>query len=197
MRSCYPLFQSHLDLAHWYWAKLITPGDCIIDATCGNGKDTLQLAELAIQIGMGKVYAFDIQKEAIESAKKYLFEHLAVDQMQRVEFILGSHTQFPDTILSQSVKLIVYNLGYLPGGNKAQTTLAETTLTSLKAAQTLIAPGGAISIMCYPGHPAGQIEEEALLAFAEHLPKSEWSCCHHRWLNRLKSPSLLLLQRAC
>lgn len=91
--------------------------------------------------------------------------------------------------------LIVYNLGYLPGGDKTITTESSTTLESLQAAFPLIMPGGAISIACYPGHPSGKTEEENVMTFASSLDPQVWSCCHHRWLNRRNAPSLILIQR--
>lgn len=185
----YPLFRSHLDLAHSYWKRLVQPGDLLIDATCGNGHDTLALARLNPK----QLYAFDIQSQALASAQKRLQEEPALPSIQ---FIQGCHSQFPPQIAPASVKLIVYNLGYLPGSDKATTTQSSTTLESVANALELIMPGGAISITCYPGHEEGAREESALLAFAEQLDKQLWSCCHHRWINRKQAPSLLLLQKA-
>lgn len=182
----YPLFRSHLDLAHSYWKRLVQAGDLLIDATCGNGHDTLALASLQPRL----LYAFDIQSQALESAQKRL------EKESSIRFIHGCHSQFPPEIASASVKLIVYNLGYLPGGDKETTTQSSTTLESVSKALDLIMPGGAISITCYPGHAEGAREEAALLFFAEQLDKHMWSCCHHRWINRTQAPSLLLLQKA-
>lgn len=196
MRSDYPLFQSHLDLAYTYWKQLIEPGDIIIDATCGNGKDTLKLAQLNLTKEKGILYAYDIQKQALESAHLYLSTNLPNEQFLRIQFILGSHAEFSPTINPATVKLVVYNLGYLPGGNKALTTHTTSTLQSLQRAVQLIQPGGAISITCYPGHPEGALEEKAILDFMKTLSPMEWSCCHHRWLNRMHAPSLLLIQKS-
>lgn len=183
----YPLFQSHIDLAHSYWERLVLPNNTIIDATCGNGHDTLFLASL----NPGTLYACDIQEKAISTTKEKLGEH-----HQNVKFVLGCHSSFPEKIEEGSVKLIVYNLGYLPGGDKAFTTELESTLESIKSARDLIAPGGAISITCYPGHPEGAKEEEKLLEECSKLDPKKWNCCHHRWLNRKNSPSLLFLQHS-
>lgn len=196
-RSQFPLFQSHLDLACHYWSCILRPGDIAIDATCGNGWDTLALAKLCLTPSEGKVYAFDIQASAIESTKKLVEQELSTEMNNRIELHQGSHDSFPSWIEHGSVKLIVYNLGYLPGGgNKGLTTLASSTISSLEHALKLIAPGGAISMTCYPGHPEGVVEESRLIAFAAALDPRRWSCCHHRWLNRHQSPSLLLIQRA-
>lgn len=194
--SHFPLFQSHLDLAHAYWSRVVQPGDHVIDATCGNGQDTRILCDLALHQQKGSVLAIDIQLKAIELTKSYLTQHLNKDQLGHIEYQHGCHSQFPDSILPQSVSLIIYNLGYLPGGDKNLTTQTATTLASLQHALTLIKPGGIISVTCYPGHTEGAHEQSAILEFANQLSPNLWSSCHHQWLNRKKSPSLLLIQKS-
>lgn len=196
MRRSFPLFQSHLDLAHSYWSQITQIGDTVIDATCGNGYDTLKLCQLVLSADKGKVYAFDIQEQAIESARQMIQNQLLPEQMVQVEFQQRCHSTFPVSIPPESIKLIVYNLGYLPGGNKTETTQTETTLQSLRQAQELLQPGGLISVTCYPGHPEGAREEEAILQNISQLSPQEWSCCHHVWLNRRQAPSLLIIQKA-
>lgn len=196
MRPQFPLFQSHLDLAHSYWKKILRPGGHAIDATCGNGHDTLQLCQLALKESYGQVYAFDLLEEAIERTKQKLISALPSGQLKQVHYETRCHSTFPSHILPESIQLIVYNLGYLPGGNKAATTCRETTLKSLKQGLSLISPGGAVSMTCYPGHPEGALEEKELLGFAQTLSPLKWSVCHHTWLNRRQAPSLLILQKA-
>lgn len=195
--SSFPLFQSHLDLAHTYWKSLVKPGATVIDATCGNGNDTLILAQLALDREKeGLVIGIDRQIDAIEATRKRLSTELSEENMQRVSLLYQCHSKFPGGILPESVTLIVYNLGYLPGGNKALTTLGSTTLQSLEEALPLIHAGGAISITCYPGHEEGQREEEVIKKFAKTLDPRKWSCCYHDWLNRRNAPSLLIIQKA-
>lgn len=196
MRSQFTLFQSHLDLAHSHWEKIVKPGDTVIDATCGNGQDTLILCQLALEKGQGFVYAVDIQEKAINHTRNFLIKHLCEENQKCISYQLGCHSIFPNEIPKESVTLIAYNLGYLPGCNKRLTTMTDSTLRSLKQALKLIRRGGAISITCYPGHHEGFNEQEAILNFIKTLSPSEWSCCQHVWLNRLKSPSLVILQRA-
>lgn len=172
----FPLFRSHLDLAHDYWRRLIQPGDVVIDATCGNGHDTEYLATLTDQ-----VYGIDIQLEAIEKTRA---------RVPTAHLIHGSHSTFPNV----SPKLIVYNLGYLPSGDKSLTTLVDSTLESVQNGLKILSPGGALSITCYPGHPEGAVEEEALLAWSRTLDPKKYAVCFHQWLNRNKSPSLLFIQ---
>lgn len=197
MRSNFPLFQSHLDLAHSYWERLVDPGDIVFDATCGNGQDTLKLAKLALDQDQGMVYGCDINAKAIKMTLSYLSKNFSTKEMERIKLIHGCHSQFPSSLQEGSIKLIVYNLGYLPGGgDKTNTTQTKTTLESLLKAQDLLTPGGAISITCYPGHVEGENEENAILLYAQGLPKDVWSCCYHKLLNRNRAPSLLLLQKA-
>lgn len=193
MRSNFPLFQSHLDVAHAYWKALVKPGDIVIDATCGNGQDTLLLSQLALTTSTGQVFAIDIQASALAQTKKLLQQHLSPQCYERVEFQEECHSVFK--VDMANVKLIAYNLGYLPGGNKAVTTRVPTTVKSVTNALSILMPGGAISITCYPGHPEGKKEEEALVDFITALRPQEWECTHQRWLNRSNAPSLLLIQK--
>jgi SAM-dependent methyltransferase len=201
--STFSLFNSHLDLAHDYWQSILTTlspneNSIVVDATCGNGRDTLFLA----QIGPSeknrrkqRLIAIDKQPQAIENSKKLLQEQLPAESLSHIEFHTSCHSSFPADIPPASVILIVYNLGYLPGGDKNITTTLNTTLQSLQSALPLLRPGGLISVTCYPGHYEGKKEEKCLLEFAGSLPPSQWSSCHHRWLNRKEAPSLLLLQK--
>lgn len=193
MRPTFPLFQSHLDLPHSYWKEVVKPGDTVIDATCGNGHDTLFLAKIALTDNSGHVFALDIQKTALQNTTTYLKENLPPQHFSRIHFHETCHSTFPET--QNTVKLIVYNLGYLPGGDKGLTTRVNSTLSSLKNAMRLLADGGVISITCYPGHAEGRKEEEALLKKLQSLPPFEWQCSHQCWINRKEAPSLLILQK--
>ena len=186
------LFQSHLELAHHYWSLLIKKGSRVIDATCGNGHDALKLARLALAENAGSLLCIDIQEQAIASAKKHLEESLPAELIRGVTFLCGSHESFPSGL--DEIDLIVYNLGYLPGaGNKDVTTTTESTIKSIENGLSILKHGGAISIMCYPGHTEGAREEEALIRFTSKLPPEDFFICHHRLLNRNKAPSLLFI----
>lgn len=196
MRPLFPLFQSHLDLAHSLWAQIVNRGDCVIDATCGNGHDTLTLGRLVLDTYLkeGKVYGIDLQQKAIAATHTLLDLHLPLGWQGQISLHQQSHRTFPNEITPKSVKLIVYNLGYLPGGNKEQTTITDSTLQSLNEAIKLLAPGGAISMTCYPGHPEGAKEQAAIIDLLTQFSPKEWSCTRHEWLNRKRSPQLFLIQ---
>lgn len=191
----FPLFQGHIDLAHNYWKRLVCLGDSVVDATCGNGRDTAFLA--ALLGNTGTLWAIDRQDEAIRATCQHLEESLPSSARPHMHYLCQCHSVLPIDIGMRSLRLVVYNLGYLPGsGNKSFTTTFETTLASMRSAAALVMPGGAISITCYPGHEAGKVEEEAVLQCAMSFDRTMWSCCHHRWINRSRSPSLLWIQRA-
>ena len=175
------IFAPHLALAKNYWQRLLQPNDVAIDATCGNGHDALFLSSLC------HVVALDIQPEAIaktgELAPKALLHRI-------------SHAEIDRIPLPQAPRLIVYNLGYLPGGNKSITTQTESTIESVRKGLEILAADGALSITCYPGHDEGLKEEKALLEWAEALPSQKFSVCYHKWINRPRSPTLLWIRRS-
>jgi SAM-dependent methyltransferase len=189
----FPLFDSHLDLAHLYWQKLLNMGDIVVDATCGNGHDTLFLARLVLDDQKGELLAIDVQEEAIVASQQRLKEALSLEQYKRIRWLHGSHATFPSEL--KDVTLFVYNLGYLPGGDKNKTTQTDTTLKSIEKALELLKAGGAVSITCYPGHAEGDKEQKALLEYAQTLSPADWSVSFHQWNNRNHSPALLLIQK--
>ncbi len=187
----------HLTLAKSYWKTHLKPGDIAIDATCGNGHDTLFLSQLLLSDSSSAIFSFDIQPEAIQNTETLLKRNLSPDHFRRVLLHRRSHLDLNAVPLPYSPRLIVYNLGYLPGGNnKSLTTQTDSTLESVKLSLELLADDGAVSITCYPGHDEGMREEAALLSFAQTLSSKEWNVCHHKWLNRPRSPSLLWIVHA-
>lgn len=180
----------HLIFAHELWEKALNISDFAIDATCGNGHDTLFLAKLLPE---GKIYALDIQKTAIEKTKQKLIE---AGLEGHVELFHQSHEFFPLEILPGTIQLIVYNLGYLPGADKTMTTMTNATLKSLQNALPLLKKGGIISITLYPGHPEGAIEAQAVLQFIENLPKDNWHTHHERFEARETAPSVIYIEKA-
>lgn len=185
----------HLALSKTYWKTHLKPGDIVIDATCGNGQDTLYLSQILLSDPESTIFAFDIQPEAILNTENLLKKNLSRDHFRRVLLHRRSHLELTAVPYPFSPRLIVYNLGYLPGGKKTLTTLTETTLESVKMSLQLLADDGAISITCYPGHEEGAKEEQALLAFTQNLSAQNWAVCYHRWLNRPQSPTLLWIEQ--
>lgn len=179
--------KSAISFAHSLWKQWVLPNDNVVDATCGNGHDTAFLAAL---VPLGKVHAFDVQEIALKNTHNELH---AQGLLERVHLYRQSHAQFPVEIALNSLRLVVYNLGYLPGGNKQLTTQTASTLESIQNALPLLLADGVISITLYPGYPEGLKEQETLLAFAHSLPPQAWVVNHIQWLNRKAAPSLLLI----
>lgn len=133
----YPL-HSHLELARFYWKMVLQPGDWVIDATCGNGKDLLQLGLLPL----AGIIGLDKQEIAIEKASALLKEHLSNEQYKKMHLFCTSHICFPEIAYKHPIRLVVYNLGYLPGSDKKITTMTEDTVKSVESALALLALGG-------------------------------------------------------
>lgn len=192
MRSRFTLFQTPLDFSKAYWELLTRFPGVVVDATCGNGHDTLFLANLISRSSWEKILAFDIQKQALERAKKIVSESVG---REKVEWILDGHECLGKYVKPASAALIVYNLGYFPGGDKRITTLTNTTLESVRQALDLLVFGGVISLTCYPGHEEGKSEQNALLQFLTTLPPLKWSVSFHQFPNRCNSPSQIFVQK--
>ncbi len=176
--------------AMYLTSAYIEPGDFVIDATCGNGNDTLALAKKAGS--SGRVLAIDLQEQAVAASKARLLE-AGIDN---TAFVCGNFihmaeyakTCFPE----KRPKAIVFNLGYLPGGDKSLTTKGEETCRAVETALDLIEPGGIVTLVLYPGHAAGREEREALLQMAEKLPPTVYHTMYASLPNQKNSPPEIL-----
>lgn len=174
-------------IAHELGGGLLGEGAAAIDATAGNGHDTVWLAG---KVGeTGRVLAFDIQAEAIGAARRRVE---AAGWLGRVVFYLESHVGMDSYAPPGSVSLVMFNLGYLPGGDHGLTTTPEATLTALDAATRVLRSGGGLSVVCYPGHPAGAVEAEAVGAWFERIAAAGWRVSRHGPEGTLRPAPFLL-----
>ena len=180
----------HTNLAHLIWKDFLKPGMTVIDATAGNGFDAVFLASHALTERSGWLHAFDIQEEAILSTRRKLEETLSPALQKRVTLHHASHEFFPPNL---APSLIVYNLGYLPHGDKEKTTMSQSTLNSCKMALEILAPKGLLSITTYPGHSEGVKEKNLLFSWLSSL--STYPVFHHTPLNRPNQPSFITLRK--
>lgn len=182
-----PLFFSH-DIIK----NVVHEGDYAIDATLGNGHDTQLLAEL---VGpLGKVYGFDIQEQAIESSKEKL---AAAELLNQVELVHDGHEKMNEYIPEdKEVSAVMFNLGYLPKGDKNIVTKAETTVEAIKQALSLVKKGGVVSIMVYYGHPGTNGEKEAVDELVRGLSQKEFDTLSYKFVNQINNPPYLyMIQR--
>lgn len=195
----------HLQTTHRIWKEIVNPGDILVDATCGNGHDSLYLAKLLLSNGgAGRLYCIDIQKDAVDSTVRRLRSDTEIGSLvnDHICFVNTSHETFPSDISPESVALICYNLGYLPGKPRGTGTAVEgsgtavqslitkphTTLASLQNALPLIRQGGLLSVVAYPGHEGGREETEAVDTFMRGLDEQEWRVYGNYPLNKPRLP---------
>ena len=171
-----------LEMAHDFLAQVITKDDVVVDATMGNGHDTLFLAKLAKQ-----VYAFDIQEQALEKTSQRLQEA----GLTNAELILQGHETVDQFV--KEVKAAIFNLGYLPSADKSIITQPQTTLDALDKLCHMLVKGGRIAIMIYYGHEGGDIERDAVLDFVSQLPQQEYTATIYRTLNQINNPPFLVM----
>ncbi len=171
-----------VEFSHWLFNNYLDKHDILIDATCGNGKDTLFLANKLNS--EGKLYAFDIQKEAIENTK----HKVKVNTLKgNINYINDGHENM-DEYVDESVDGIIYNLGFLPGSNKDIKTEKDTTITSLNKSLDLLNVGGLIVAVIYSEHEGGFDEKEAVLNFARKLNYKKYNVLHYHFINQKKTP---------
>jgi 3-deoxy-D-arabino-heptulosonate 7-phosphate (DAHP) synthase len=170
------------NLAHHIIEAYIGSGNAAIDGTLGNGFDCDFLSEK-----FKKVYAFDIQNIAIENYSR--------KSKENVILINDSHDNIKKYI-NEEIDVAMYNLGFLPGGDKNITTEAEGTIKSIKQALELLKSGGFITIAVYIGHDSGKKESEELLAFVSQLSKKHFGVMTHNFINRSKdAPYLIVIEK--
>ncbi|PYI53010.1 class I SAM-dependent methyltransferase [Paenibacillus flagellatus] len=184
-------FLSVLSFAHRCVADRIRPGDAAIDATVGTGADT---AFLCKAVGpQGAVFAFDIQAEALARAR----ERIAAlpDAPKRLQLLLRSHAEMREAIpeeLHGRIAAVMFNLGYLPGGDERIITRPESTIPALQTAISLLKPDGVLTVVLYPGHEGGGEEAERVERWAESLPETEYRTVVYRFANRSGHPPYVI-----
>lgn len=182
--------------SHALLREVLRPGDWAVDATAGNGHDTHFLTQLAGPAG--RVFAFDVQPGAIAATRR-LLESRGVPEscyclISHCHAALKAH--LPNGS-EERIAAIVFNLGYLPGGDKSIVTRAETTMSAVHDALGLLRPGGLLVLVVYPGHEGGAEELQALKEFASGLSSRHWQVTEYRTLNAQSAPpGVVAIQKA-
>lgn len=160
-------------------------GGRYIDATMGNGNDTLFLCGLAGE--GGSVTAFDVQELALERTKKLLSEH---GMAHRARLLLDSHVNMDRYEEPASVDVICFNFGYLPGGAHGMSTRAETSVQAIRKGLSLLKPGALMSLCIYSGGDTGFLERAEILALLKSLDARQYTVMLHEYYNRPNNPPL-------
>lgn len=181
-----PQLENSLTQSHKYIEQFVKEGDVVIDATAGNGNDTLFLAGLVGE--RGHVYAFDVQQIALDKTDEKLKSKGLRD---RVELIKDGHENL-DKYVNREIKAVMFNLGYLPRGDHNIRTNADTTIDAVEKALELIVPGGIITIVVYHGGDSGFDEKVQVMEFLEKLDPKKYVVMKTEYINQVNCPPILV-----
>lgn len=178
-----------LELQKYFILKHLREGGIAVDFTMGNGHDTEFLCRTVGSAG--RVYAFDIQQAAVDSADA----NLSASGCPRVYTLIHDSHHRVREYVHEKINAGMFNLGYLPGGDKRITTLRETTMPAVEAAVSLLADDGILSVAVYPGHAEGAAEGAMLEQYLSTLPRQQLCATEIRILNSPTSPYFIIIER--
>lgn len=166
-----------------------------VDATMGNGHDTLFLASAMHE--KGRIFAFDVQEAALDATKLRLEKR---GLAKNVSFMLAGHetalTVLPPGI-SGNLWAVTFNLGFLPRSDRRIMTKPATTLAALDVFASLMASGGILSVQAYAGHQGGEEEYEAVSSWFRELPWQIWHVSAYSFVNKPRNREILFLAQRC
>lgn len=173
------------DFVNFFIDISVKEGFVAVDATCGNGNDTLRLLN---RVGRkGKVYAFDIQKIAIENTIKKARES---DFFSSLEAVLDSHSKL-DLYVKEKIDFAVFNLGYLPKGDHSIITESKSTIEAIDKILKKLNPDGKIVLAIYTGHKGGREEYYELYSFFKSIDQSDYNVIVTEFVNGKNNPPKL------
>lgn len=180
------IIKNSLHQSHDIIKKAAKPGDTVIDATAGNGGDTVFLAEL---VGSeGRVYSFDIQQEALD---RTFVKLKAVGLEERVTLVRDGHEHMKEHVQGE-VSAIMFNLGYLPKGDHQIGTMGGTTIAAVESAMDLIKRNGTITIVIYYGGDSGFEEKEQVLEYIRDVDCRRFTVSKTDFVNQINCPPILV-----
>ena len=174
-------------LAHTVLLPILSSAKCVVDATAGNGHDTVFLAEHSSDDCA--VYAFDIQQDALDSAKRLVDEKGVA---KKVHLVLDSHENVEAHIAGE-IDAAMFNLGYLPTGDHLITTQADSTMKAIMTMVRKLSVGGMVTIVSYSGHEAGAKEQTRLFEELVRLPVRYYTVSSFRMINHKETAPMLFL----
>ena len=177
-----------LQLHKYFILNHLREGDVAVDFTMGNGYDTEFLCRTVGE--RGHVYAFDVQEQAVASTTARLAE---VGCPQNYTLIHDSHHNVKNYVKGP-IKAGMFNLGYLPGGDKSITTMRETTMPAIEAALDLLGPKSILSVAIYPGHEEGDAEGKMVSEYLSTLDRFRVSVAQIKIINSPTSPYFMVVE---
>lgn len=166
----------------------VQPGDLCIDATMGNGNDTLLLSKLAGE--NGHVFSFDIQPIALTNTQKRLN---AENALPNYTLLLESHCNMQNYAEPETVSCIVFNFGYLPGGDHSKSTIASNSIQAMEQGLSLLKKDGLMSLCIYSGGDSGFEERDAILTWLAALDPKRYLVIKSDYYNRPNHPPIPVL----
>lgn len=170
---------------HHFIRDHVKEGDICIDATAGNGNDTQVLCELVGEAG--KVFAFDIQESAVVNTRERLEKN---GLSNRAEVMQESHTNMGNYAEENSVSCIMFNFGYLPGGDHNLATKKDTSIEAIHEGLRLLRKGGMMSLCIYSGGDSGFEERDAILEELKNLDGKKYLVIKSEYYNRPNNPPM-------
>lgn len=181
------IMQELLNFSKTFIREHINENSVVVDFTMGNGHDTEWLCGICKN---GFVYAFDVQEQAVENTQKRLCD----SGFSNFQLIHDSHANC-ENYIKEEIDAGMFNLGWLPGGDKSIHTLRESTLPAVFSAIKLLKKGGLITINVYPGHAEGKCEGELLLDELSKLSKFEYCVFVFRLVNSPEAPFIIGIEK--
>lgn len=173
---------------HRFIEDHVQPGDVCIDATMGNGNDTALFSKLAGE--KGRVVAFDVQQLALDNTKARLEKENCPGNY---ELVLESHEKMGNYAEENSVSCIAFNLGYLPGGDHAKATRAESSIRAIETGLGLLKKKGMMTVCIYSGGDSGFEEKNAVLSYLKELDSKKYLVIVSEYANRPNDPPIPVL----
>lgn len=181
------LLNSAIDISRYIIDKCVSKGSSVIDATAGNGNDTVYLAS---RVGKsGRVYAFDIQKIAIDNTLSLIKKTDGLEK--RVTLICDDHCNIAKHINCE-IDFVLFNTGYLPSGDKSIVTEKSSTIKAISESMLLLKKGGIILLIVYRGHPGGYEEYTEIQNFTSKLDYKKWNTIDLDFPNKINNPPVII-----
>ncbi|WP_174614094.1 class I SAM-dependent methyltransferase [Virgibacillus ihumii] len=178
-----------INYSHYLLETAVEKGDTVIDATCGNGHDTIFLSKLVGKTG--HVFGFDIQEQAVTNTKN----RLAKNGLTNTDIIQDSHSNFIHHIPVDKLTRLggaIFNLGYLPGSDKSVITKSESTILAVEGVLSHLKRNGLVVLVIYHGHEGGTEEKEQIMKYARLLDQKVFHVLYYGFINQKNDPPFIL-----